>query len=419
MYTYKRAVGINQLVPRGEELLDISSMPTKELFTTYSDLTLIVTDGLAKIDVAIDAITYYNELIVFDGTIQQWLDTKVTTPLKTSNKLPGGEYRFVTTHDIQYEWFSLLPGDARISDDRQALLTPTGAPDIRVTKTDNTEVDYDALLHRSLWVVNGHLTRAIKGTRELFLLNAGKHFNVNDNIHVNCLNFNTLSTLNTYPVTQDEVSFEDHDTYRFLRLDAPKNSKGEKISFAGKTVWMSIGGRLYFNDVVQVNGEKGVTIRTDRVDWFTRVFDSKELIDLSSVIDQARDVVDADFFNTAKFFNALLTDPSTFFIVLDNPNLYVWLKPLVSYQYPFTFHTEETRRIPLMVSNGLLPKYFTRKLINRRLLDIDLGVNKKYLNKTTGIHNEGNLYHGFTNRYRPSTLFEGYLLYIRALIQEA
>jgi hypothetical protein len=72
-----------------------------------------------------------------------------------------------------------------------------------------------------------------------------------------------------------------------------------------------------------------------------------------------------------------------------------------------------------MVSNGLLPKYFTRKIINRRLLDIDLGINKRYLNKTTGIHNEGNLFHGFTNRFQPSTLFEGYLLYIRAIIQGA
>jgi hypothetical protein len=419
MYTYKRAVGINQLVPRGEELLDISSMPTKELFTTYSDLTLVVTDELAKVEVAIDVIGYYNDLVGFTGTIQEWLDTKKTTPLKTTNTVPGKEYRFVTSHDIQYEWFSLLPGDVRLADDRQALLTTTGAPDIRVVKTDNTEVDFKALTERALWTVNGHLTRAVEGTRELYLLNAGKHFNVNDNIHVGCLNFNTVSKLATYPITAEMLNFADNGTTRSVRLDAPTQANGEKLSFAGKTVWMSLGGRLMFNDVVQVNGDKGVTLRTEKVDWFTRIFDSKAMIDLSGVIDKERDVVGAEFFNTEEFFTALLTDPSTFFIVLDNPNLYVWRKPLEAYQYPFTFHTEETRRIPLMVSNGLLPKYFTRKIINRRLLDIDLGINKRYLNKTTGIHNEGNLFHGFTNRFQPSTLFEGYLLYIRAIIQGA
>jgi hypothetical protein len=410
MYTYQRAVGINQLVPRGEELLDISAVQTKDLFALYSELVIVVTDAFAKRDVAIVAVTYQNELGLFVGTIQEWLDTKATVPLITSNTLPGTEYRFVTSHDIQYEWFTLLPGDVRLADDRQDLLTKTSAPDIRVTKTDNTEVDYQALVSRSLWTINGHLTRAIKGTRCIYLLNAGKHFNVDDNVHVNSLNFNTVSTLNTYPVTADQIEFIDHGTYRSLRLDAP-------VSLVGKTVWMSIGGRLYLNDVVQANGEKGVTIRTEKVDWFSRVFDSKELIDLTSVIDKDRQIVGSDFFQTEDFFTKLLTDVSTFFIILDNPNLYVTLEPVTKYSYPFTFHTDETRRIPLMVSNGLLPKYFTRKLLNRRLLDIDIGVNKRYLNKTTGIHNEGELFHGYTNRFSPSTLSEGYLLYIRGLIQ--
>lgn len=417
MYTYQRAVGVNQRVPQGQELLDISALLVQDLFTTYSDLIIVVEDKLAGRSVSIDPSVYYNELVKFNGTFQQWLDTKSTSVLKTSNKLPGGEYRYVTTHDIQYEWFSLLPGDARLADDRQDLLTTAGAPDIRVKKTDNTDVDYKAMTHCVLWTVNGHLVRGVEGTREVYLLNAGKHFNVCDNIHVGCLNFNTLSTLNTYPIAPESIEYSDHGTYRSLRVDAPKNAQGEQISFAGKTVWMSLGGRLYLSDVVQVNGEKGVTIRAEGVDWFSRTFDSKELINLDGVIDKEREVVPANFFNTPDFFTALLSDPSSFFIVLDNPDLYVWRKPLVTYQYPFTFHTEETRRLPLMVSNGLLPKYYTRKLINRRLLDIDLGINKKYLNKTTGVGNEGRLYHGYTNRFEPSTLFNGYLLYIRAVIQ--
>lgn len=410
MYTYKRAVGINLLVPRGEELLDISTVPTRDLFGLYSQLTIVVADGLANRDVAIDARRYSDELGLFVGTIQAWLDTKAKVPLITSNTLPGTEYRFATMHDIQYEWFSLLPGDARLAADRQPLLTKTAARDIRVVKTDNTEVDFQALVDRCLWVINGHLTRAVKGVRELYLLNAGRHFNVDDNTHVGCLNLNTVSTLKTYPITANQIEFIPHDTYRSLRVDAP-------VSLVGKTVWMSIGGRLHLNDVVQVNGPKGVTIRTDKVDWFTRIFDSKELIDLSTVIDKERGVVGKDFFQTEDFFRKLLTDLSSFFIVLDNPHLYTELVPISTYRYPFTFHTEETRRIPLMVSNGLLPKYFTRRIVNRRLLDIDIGVNKRYVNKTTGIRNEGELFHGSTNRFSPSTLSKGYLLYIRGLIQ--
>lgn len=410
MYTYKRAVGVNQLIPRGEELLDISTVPTKDLFRLYSKLTVVVTDGLAQRDVAIDALFYFNELAVFVGTIQQWLDTKATVVLQTSNKLPGTDYRFVTTHDIQYKWFTLYPGDARIAEDRQALLNKTSARDIRVIKTDRTAVDYKALVNRSLWSINGHLVRAVEGDNSIYLINAGRHYNVNDNAHVNCLNFNTISTLKTYPVTEEAINFEDKGTYRFLRLKTP-------VSLKGKTVWMSLGGRLCLADVIEENGEFGVTVRTEKIDWFSQIFDSKALIDLTSVIDSEREVVGKDFFNTAEFFKALLLDPSTFFIVLDNPHLYVSVEPIATYSYPFTYHTEELKRVPLMLGNGLLPKYNVRKIVNRRLLDIDIGNQKLYLNQKTGVNNEGDLFHGFTNRFSPSTLYQGYLLYIRGLMQ--
>lgn len=411
MYTYKRAVGVNQVLPRGEELLDISTYTTKALVNTFSELRIVIQDGLYGRDVTLDMTDYQNEFLSFNGTIQAWLDTQSTVPLKTSNVLPGNEYRYVTTHDIQYRWFSLYPGDARLSEDRQEHLDTASAPDIRVIKTDRTAVDYPALAERSLWTINGHLVRAVADANAVYLLNAGKHFNVDDNIHINSLNFNTVSKLKTFPLTKEMVQFEDKDTYRFIHLNAP-------VSLKGKTVWMSIGGRLYLDDIVQVISEQTVALNTEKVDWFTRIFDSKELIDLSSVIDKKRTVVDKRFFATQTFWEALLTDPSTFFIVLDNPKIHVAVEPIVAYRYPFTYHTEEKRPIPLLTANGLLPKYFTRKIINRRLLDIDIGTEKRYLNKTTGVTNGGNTYHGYTNRFKPNKLHNAYLLYIRSVIQE-
>lgn len=411
MYTYKQAIGINRLTPRGEELLDISSIQTRTLYSLFDNLRIIITDTLIERDVLLDSTAYQNDLVGFNGTIQQWLDTKATVALKVSNTIPGLEYRFVTTHDIQYRGFSLRPGDVNRGDDAQDLLTAGQAPDIRVVRTDNTDVDWDKLLSRSLWVMNGHLVKAVKGTRCLYLLGAGKHFNVDDNIHVNCLNFNTVSSLKTHDIKEEAIKFENKDTYRFLHVKSP-------VSLKGKTVWMSIGGRLYLNDVVQANSENSVSIRTEKVDWFSAIFDSKKLIDLSSVIDKDRNTTDGQFFNTESFFKKLLTDKSSFFIILDNPYLYTSLEPLTTYQYPFTYHTEETRPIPLITGHGLIPKYFTRKIINRRLLDIDIGIQKLYVNKTTGLHNEGGLYHDATNRFSPSRLSKGYHLYIRGLIQE-
>jgi hypothetical protein len=411
MYTYKRAVGINRQNPKGEELLDISAIQTKDLFTKFENLIIVITDELAFQDVALDSSYYQNQLTSFTGVIQDWLTANASVPLITSNTLPGSEYRFVTCHDIQYKWFSLLPGDASRGDGHQDLLTTSNAPDIRVTKTDGTEVEYDKLVKRTLWTVNNHLVRAVEGTDCVYLLNAGKHFNINDNTHVTNLNFNTVSELATYPITPEMIQFEGHDTYNFLHITSP-------VSLKGKTVWASIGGRLYLNDVLQVRGENSMAVNTEMVDWFSRIFDSKDWINLDGIIKPERQVVPEDFFSTEEFFTLLLTDPSSFLIVLDNPHLYTEIKPLVVYQYPFTYHTEETRPLPFITGGGLLPKYFTRKIINRRLLDINIGPQRKYLNETTGTYNEGHVFHGYTNRYKPSTLHTGYFLHIRGLIQE-
>lgn len=411
MYTYKRAVGISRSVPRGEELLDISAVQTKDLFAQFDKLIIVIHDELAFQDVALDASYYQNQLTSFTGVVQDWLTANASVPLITSNDLPGSEHRFATYHDIQYKWFSLLPGDVNRGDDHQEHLTVHNAKDIRVTKTDGSAVDYKKLVNRTLWTVNNHLVRAVEGNECVYLLNAGKHFNVSDNIHVGNINFNTVSELTCYPITKEMIQYEGHDTYRFLHITSP-------VSFKGKTVWASIGGRLYLNDILQIRGENSAAINTEMVDWFSRIFDSKDFIDLSSIIDKERQVVSDDFFSTEEFFTKLLTDPSSFLIVFDNPHLYTEVKPLVVYQYPFTYHTGETRPLPFLTGGGLIPKYFTRKIINRRLLDLDIGTQRKYVNETTGPYNEGHLFHGYTNRYKPSALHTGYFLYIRGLIQE-
>lgn len=410
MYTYKRAVGINQLVPEGQEIVDISALQTRALPITFSVLVIVVTDSLYSRDVSIDMLDYVNEFTSFNGTIQEWLDTKTSVVLNTSNELPGTEYRWATLHDIQYEWFTPFPGDANMAMDRQIHLDTASAPDIRLYKTDRSTVDYKALADRCLWVFNGHLVRAVGDDTGLYLLNAGKNWRVNDNSHPCCINLNTLTKLKTFGFKEEDVIFEDGDTYTFVHLKTP-------VPLFNKTIWMSIGGRLYLNDVINVVSEKMLAIRTERVDWFTRIFDSKRFIDLEGVIDEEREVVGEEFFRTEKFWKALLTNPSTFLIVADNPHLYVSLDPVLPYKSPFSYETKETKALPLLTADGMLPKYFTYRVINRRILNTDLGNQREYLNWKTGTGNGGALYHGYTNRFKPSKLNDAYLLSIRSVIQ--
>jgi hypothetical protein len=413
MYTYKRAVGNSRLSPKGEELLDISGVPCNTLFTSYTRLTIVVADAYANRDVAIDLSFYLGDLGSFTGNIQAWLDTKKNTPLQTSNTLPGDRYRYVLIDDIEYRAFSKLPGDVRLGREQQELLRVGEAPDMRITKTNNSDVDYGALVDRCLWTINGHMVRATKGETDercFYLRGAGKHFRVDDTAHVCSLNFNTVSKLSTYPFKLEDIKFESRNGSIYLHVKTD-------FDLLGKTVWASLGGRLYREDIIHVRANKGIAINIEKVDWARAIFDSKRLIDLGKVIKKDREEVPAGFFETEEFFTNLLLEVSSFLIVLDNPHVYAYTVPLVHYSYPFTFHTEEKRNIPLLTGNGLLPKYFTRSIINRRLLDIDIGIQRLYVGKTAGIYDQDAVHHVHTNRWKPSKLHTGYHLYIRGVIQ--
>lgn len=412
MYTYIRAVGVYSSGPKGQQLLDISKYSLETVCKYFKEMIVVLNDSMSKEkELALNLFDYYEEVKVYKKNIQSWLDENQTRVLKTSTKVPGNRYGYVTSQDIQYKWFSLFPGSINRPSDSQGLLTVNNAPDIRVMKTDGSKVDYKALANRSLWTINGYMVRAVADDTAVYLQNAGKHYRVYDGIHVNCLNFNTISTLNTETVVKENIKFIEVSGYQQVRVKS-------KTSLKGKTVWMSIGGQLYFNDIVDVLNDNTIRIQTDKVDWFTKIFDAKRFIDISTIIDKEREIVDKNFFRTEDFFQKLFTDLSTFIIILDNGNMSVESVPLTTYRYPFTYHTEEKLNLPLMLSNGMIPKYFVRKIINRRLLDIDMGVQRAYLNKTTGSANEGNLLHDYTNRCIPSHYFRGYHLKIRSIVQK-
>lgn len=413
MYTYKRAVGNSRLSPKGEELLDIATVPCNSLFTIYTRLTIVVADLFAARDVAIDLSFYLGELGLFTGNIQAWLDTKKNIPLQTSNKLPGDRYRYVLSDDIEYKNFTLIPGDVRVGREQQDLLSVDNAPDMRVIKVDNSDVDFGALVDRGLWTINGHLTRASRGEKDercLYLQGAGKHFQIYDNVHVNFLNFNTVSKVSTLPFKKEDFKFEKVGGSIFLHVKTD-------FDLIGKTIWASLAGRMYREDIIHVRGNRSIAINIEKVDWARAIFDSKRLIDLGKIIKKDRTEVPGDYFESEEFFTSLMLEVSSFLIILDNPHVYAYTVPLVHYSYPFTYHTEETRNIPLLTGNGLLPKYFTRSIINRRLIDVDIGIQRIYVGKTAGIYDQDAVHHEHTNRWKPSVLHSGYHLYIRGVIQ--
>lgn len=409
MYTFKRSIIRYVTGPMGLIPFDVSAIPLNAFYKYFKEAIIVIEDTLYKTNVSIKYTDYQASFSGYAGTIQQWLDDHKADVLKTYDEFPQEIYRTVTLHDIQYEWFSLLPGNVALSSRDQDLININDAPDIRVHKTNNTDVDYTDLQKSTLWLANNHLVRSVADDKNIYLIGAGKHYRVNTNTHVCCMNFKGIGEITQTPIADSDISYVVDGTSRHLKVKYKEVLKD-------KTVWMVIGGRLYMSDVITQTDDNAVVINITKVDWFEKIFTSRGWIDLSGVIKKDVVAVGPEFFQTEEFFRSLLTDTSSFFVVIDNPNLMVTHIPVGEYHFPFTYYTERKDKLPLLLSNGLMPKYSLRKHVDKRLLDIDAGLHKRFVFHSSGLNN-GGLHHEVTNLGFSERYNRGYLLEIKALLQ--
>lgn len=408
-YTYVRAVGVPITGHSGEKPVDVTDIPTQKYFTLFSKLIIVVNDGLLNKNLALNAFDYQYEFQLFTGTIIDWLATKTNDALTLSSTLPGEELVYVKTGDVLHNGFRVVPANHLLSEDRQALLTPSNATDLKLySLSKNT--DYTFISKNGLFVMNGHFIRGMKRDDGIYLIGGGNNFRIYKDSQVNLLDFNRVSTLNTYPFTEDMIRFIEEDGFTGLEVVLNQN-------ITNKKVWLIVGGRLVTGSpLVTRTGENALRIDYRHYKWPERIFESLSYIDLSNLYDKDRKVILSKKLYTSDTFKRLLLNDNSFFVVFDNPDFGITVTPLVNYRYPTVFLVHEKYHHPLMLDNGLFPGYLSEDCGNEMLWSIDIRVKPNYVNRLAGVNNGGDLYHAFSNRYFNSTLVKGYTFKIHTLV---
>lgn len=409
MYSFKRSVIAYNTGAKGLQPFDVSGVLLNKYRDYFTQVWLVLNDLMYDAEICIQYTNYAQEFDAYNGTIADWLATKANTPLTTVKGYPGTEFIKAKFYDAQYQWFTPNPGDASRHTNDQHLITLYEAPDIRMHKTDNSAVDYKALNDYTLWLMNGHVSRSVADDTDIYLINAGKNYKVNTNITIGVINFKGIGKVSTSPIKAEDIKFTVSGQDRHLKVKTKEVLKD-------KTVWMVIGGRLYMNDVVRVTSDNSVTINFTGVDWFEKMFTSREWIDLQDIIPREQKSVPKNYFRSEAFFMKLLTHPSTFFVTINNPYISTTSIPLREYQFPFTYHTERSDDLPMLLANGLIPCYQRRKIVNEFLLDIDAGFHKRYLYHTAG-EATGDFIHGTLHYAYPHSYARAYLLEIKSLFK--
>lgn len=409
MYIYQRSVGAFQNDLEGLQPLSIETAKLSSVVKNTRLFFITVYDTLTLESYNVDMAHYRNETLYWDLTVQDWLDHKQNEPLiKKEGKIGDTPY-YVRMEDLQMAGYNVVPGRVDFAPDYQSRITASGAKDLRVYHLFEPNPPYFDYVNTTLFTWNGYFVRAQAREDGIYLLGAGRHFNVNDHGHVGALDFKNISSIKTLPITEENINIVS-PTSVDIHL-------GKEVS--QQTVWLVVAGKLIPNypSIRRVN-ENVINLDLRSLNLSHWVLETSKSLDMDHLPVTKQNVIHHDKLWSAETITQLMTDISSFIIVLSNPFMGIEVEPLEQFTFPTTFLTHDPFHHPVMLSNGRFPTYREREGGHySRLLDFDIRYQDRYVNDSTGPDNGGMLYHDRVNWFHPHEPVNAYLYKIYSAIK--
>ncbi|QXO09978.1 hypothetical protein pEaSNUABM37_00017 [Erwinia phage pEa_SNUABM_37] len=362
---------------------DISAMQVADVVRAYSENRVIVSNTFLTKNVCLRLQDYYAELVAFSGTLDQWFATLGSRSLTTTDTLPNLTERHAKFSNLNAWWFTQKP--TLIRSHPTTNFTFADAEDLLISKKG---VDYKALFATSLFTVNGYLHRSVVSDDGIYILDACRDAWHANEVNTGALTFNNLSTLSIHPISAGDIY--PADEYSSLKeqmmLKLPFNAKG-------KSVALVVGGILYWqNDLLTLISDTTANFLTGRVDWVDRFFYDRDYINLDAVPAKINpdepNVMTKEVLESDDFIKSWFLLSQSFWVVFDNPLLYLDMVPLERHTWPGLFTVPTDEPVPVVLNNGVMAEPLLRPGEKRhRLLTRHLK-KRGALNSTVGYKQE-------------------------------
>jgi hypothetical protein len=355
MYTLVSAIAKSLKGDERWTSVDISSIPIDMLFSTYSRIIATLTNPYLTAPVAFD---FVNLPAGNDGqtiTFVQYLASIGNSSLVTSNTLPVLNPSYAHYADAFKAGYAITP--MRLPDSVTAPVVPSDKTSLFLTR-ENT--DYRLFYQKCLVNVNGffHLTDT-DGTG-VYVVDGMKSCEISKQNQIGIYSFNGIGNLTFIPITSNMVYKQ--NTRQSLSQHCIVNL-GTDIT--NKTVMLVLGGYLHVldNRTFFPVGTDTICINFINLPFLDRYYESKKYIDLSSLPLEStkrnnEQVGVADFYSDANI-TAYLTLSQSFFVVMDNPNIFVNRLDVRKTKMPDMFISYIEPQYPLIVGVGKIANYWS------------------------------------------------------------
>lgn len=354
-YSYVKAIA--RKTERGARWLevDISTLTIKVIFETYREVLIELSNPFIAENQILNTDDVRSSISDISLTLNDWLVSVGNTTLPTTTGTLSLNTQTAHYRDAWAAGYAIEPAKMGYNPDVEWPIDDMR--DLLLTKSD---LAYDEIEQYCLVTVNGYVHRIAASQYGVYVVD-GAYSNVLSNeTQVGILNFKDVGQL-TYVDVDSSMLYRPHDEgkhyhYAYLNLG---------VSTEGKSLLMVMGGYLHVLDDTYIQvGDGLVRIDFNNYPMIQRYFDSKEVIDLSSltyseVSSNPEQRITAEMIASETWIEQMLDLSQTFFVLVDTPYLYKDKHKLEYSGLTGTFYSYIVPKWPVISRRGLMCEYLT------------------------------------------------------------
>lgn len=332
----------------------IGDMALSVVFSTYARIIATLSNPFLASPVAVDLASIRPLVGGQDLTLNQFLQQNGDNTLPALDVTPVIAPRYAKYADAFHAGYKVAP------------IHPTAAPDAQLPLAEKTylyltrpDTDYQLFYKSCLVNVNGffHLTDA--STEGIYIVDGNKSAMRSHHNQIGICSFRELGTIRSISIKPEMVYKQNPDEHF---KDRAYVDLGEDVS--DKTVMLVLGGYLHVLDKKTFYRVSASAFAIDfgNLSLLDRYYESRKYLDFSSLPLSTTDRNDSqvsvqEFFSDANLL-AYLTLSQSFFVVLDNSDIFVDHLPIKKTPFPDMFVSHYRPTYPLVVGVGKVANYW-------------------------------------------------------------
>ncbi len=337
--------------------IDIGPLPMSTLFALYKSVIATLSNSLLDHHVSFDIEPLRSVWGASSMTFSNFLIANGNLTLTTTDELLVIQTRYAHFADAFHARYAITP------------MHPTAAPTATVPEEEKTwlwmtrpNTDYAAFYKNCLVNVNGMYHLTDHDPNGIYVIDGMKSVRLSGRNQCSILNFENIGELTFIPITPEMVYKQKPE--QVLRHNCYIDTGVDLID---KTVFLVLGGYLHLTDPKTFYRVGNAEFAIDFMNFplLERYYESFNLIDLSplgldSTTANPTQVSIDDLYSDA-VLTKYLTLSQSFFIVVDNTDVFTEVQPLRQMATPNTYISTVDPIYPLLIGSGRHEPFAYRK----------------------------------------------------------